>query len=132
MLLDGLCYECVRSAQDAWTRATSLTDSELEALVATGPPGHRTEAWKALEREHQRRQSAQEPASGLAVLGVSLLVLGFVVLAGGLIMDTGVDTALGRIVNLGLMNDRLGVLILGATLSVVGAVLVAADHARRR
>lgn len=60
----------------------------------------------------------------MRVFGVLLLVVGLIALFAGFGMDTTVPTRDGgRVNNIGLISDKQNIMLLGAALSVVGAIL---------
>lgn len=62
----------------------------------------------------------------MKTFGVLLLICGALALVAGFGMDTTVPTGLGegRVHNIGLINQKQNVLLLGAALAVVGALFV--------
>ena len=70
----------------------------------------------------------------MKTLGVLLLACGAIALFFGLNIDTTVATDIGarRVHNIGLMSDKQNVLLVGAAIAVVGAVLFGFGFANKR
>jgi hypothetical protein len=60
----------------------------------------------------------------MRILGILLLVTGLIALAVGVTYDTTVASGLSRVHNIGLMNQRQNIMILGGALAITGALLV--------
>ena len=102
--------------------------------VAPAPKPRKTEALnfdvnedvddRAAVRRTRRRSA---PSSVLFVIGLLLMILGSLFLAGALLLsDISVSTSLGSVVNLAKMTDKIVSVILGATAFLTGAVFFAA------
>ena len=67
----------------------------------------------------------------LKALGKLFIGIGLVLLVYGLTMDTSVSTGYGRVVNLGLANDRLMFILIGGFVFVGGIILYAVFKAKQ-
>lgn len=81
---------------------------------------------RRIERDQRRR--TQSEGSGNGALVVLLLGIGGVLFS--LSMDTSVPTGLGRVNNLGLMNQQQNYLIVSALVAIVGAILMLRERSR--
>ncbi len=82
-----------------------------------------------ISKREERNMPADAPKEKPINIGM-LLLIGGMGLAGYafLFFDVTIDTTMGRIVNLSLMDERRNMILIGAAVAIVGAILMRRRH----
>jgi hypothetical protein len=84
------------------------------------------------EQEHEDTEDESGSLSPLNIVGIVLLGLGGVLTLVGCFQPTTVSSDLGSLHNLGLLLGKLVIVLIGLTISTIGAIFLAAPSSRSR